>query len=142
MTLGVVGRKVGMTQIFTENGERIPVTLVETGPVTVVQVGLMSMGAVAKRDGIDLTNAVVEVELVGTPPPKIGYSAVNAIISMPPGIDPGDRDKLERAADACPIKHSLNPNIDVSVLFEYDKGHPSSVKLATRSDSYRLRGCL
>ena len=38
MIHGLLGRKVGMTQIFTEAGERIPVTLVEVGPVTVVQV--------------------------------------------------------------------------------------------------------
>lgn len=38
MIHGLLGRKVGMTQIFTDAGERIPVTLVEAGPVTVVQV--------------------------------------------------------------------------------------------------------
>ena len=29
MTKGILGRKVGMTQIFAENGELIPVTVVE-----------------------------------------------------------------------------------------------------------------
>ncbi len=38
MIQGMLGRKIGMTQIFTEEGERVMVTLVETGPVTVVQV--------------------------------------------------------------------------------------------------------
>ena len=38
MIHGLLGRKIGMTQIFTETGERIPVTIVEAGPVTVVQV--------------------------------------------------------------------------------------------------------
>lgn len=38
MIQGILGRKIGMTQIYTENGERISVTLVEAGPVTVVQV--------------------------------------------------------------------------------------------------------
>jgi large subunit ribosomal protein L3 len=38
MIHGLLGRKIGMTQIFTETGERIPVTVVEVGPVTVVQV--------------------------------------------------------------------------------------------------------
>jgi len=38
MIHGLLGRKIGMTQIFTETGERIPVTVVEAGPVTVVQV--------------------------------------------------------------------------------------------------------
>ncbi len=38
MIHGLLGRKIGMTQIFTERGERIPVTLVEAGPVRVVQI--------------------------------------------------------------------------------------------------------
>jgi large subunit ribosomal protein L3 len=38
MLNGLLGRKIGMTQYFTEEGERVPVTVVEAGPVTVVQV--------------------------------------------------------------------------------------------------------
>ncbi|MCD6550605.1 50S ribosomal protein L3 [bacterium] len=34
----ILGKKIGMSQIFNENGEVIPVTLVEAGPCTVVQV--------------------------------------------------------------------------------------------------------
>ena len=29
MTKGILGRKIGMTQVFIENGELIPVTVVE-----------------------------------------------------------------------------------------------------------------
>lgn len=35
---GILGKKVGMTQVFTENGELIPVTVVETTPNVVLQV--------------------------------------------------------------------------------------------------------
>ena len=35
---GILGRKIGMTQIFTEDGEVVPVTVVEAGPVVVTQV--------------------------------------------------------------------------------------------------------
>lgn len=35
---GILGRKIGMTQIFTEHGEVIPVTVVEAGPVVVTQI--------------------------------------------------------------------------------------------------------
>ncbi|MDH4246909.1 MAG: 50S ribosomal protein L3 [Deltaproteobacteria bacterium] len=38
MIKGILGRKIGMTRIFTPSGEAITVTLVEVGPVTVVQV--------------------------------------------------------------------------------------------------------
>jgi large subunit ribosomal protein L3 len=37
-TKGILGRKVGMTQVFTETGELIPVTVVETTPNVVLQV--------------------------------------------------------------------------------------------------------
>ena len=37
MLNGLLGKKVGMTQFFTEDGERVPVTVVQSGPVTVIQ---------------------------------------------------------------------------------------------------------
>jgi large subunit ribosomal protein L3 len=38
MAIGVVGRKVGMTRVFTEAGEHIPVTVIEVQPNRVTQV--------------------------------------------------------------------------------------------------------
>jgi large subunit ribosomal protein L3 len=38
MKEGLIGRKRGMTQVFGEDGNRIPVTVVEAGPCTVVGV--------------------------------------------------------------------------------------------------------
>ena len=38
MTKGILGKKVGMTQIFTEAGELIPVTVIEAAPNVVLQV--------------------------------------------------------------------------------------------------------
>ena len=37
MKKGILGRKVGMTQIFTETGLSVPVTVIEAGPCFVVQ---------------------------------------------------------------------------------------------------------
>ena len=37
-TKGIFGKKVGMTQVFTENGELVPVTVVEVGTNVVLQV--------------------------------------------------------------------------------------------------------
>lgn len=37
MKKGLIGKKVGMTQIFAEDGTRIPVTVVEAGPCVVLQ---------------------------------------------------------------------------------------------------------
>jgi large subunit ribosomal protein L3 len=35
---GIIGKKVGMTQIFDENGQVIPVTVIEAGPCYVTQI--------------------------------------------------------------------------------------------------------
>lgn len=37
MNKGLIGRKIGMTQIFNEAGKVVPVTVVEAGPCVVVQ---------------------------------------------------------------------------------------------------------
>lgn len=42
---GILGRKVGMTQVFDETGEVIPVTVIEAGPCFVTQVRTL------ERDG-------------------------------------------------------------------------------------------
>ena len=38
MRVGLLGRKVGMTQIYLEDGTAVPVTVLECGPCTVLQV--------------------------------------------------------------------------------------------------------
>jgi large subunit ribosomal protein L3 len=38
MTIGIVGRKAGMTRVFTESGESVPVTVIECLPNRVTQV--------------------------------------------------------------------------------------------------------
>ena len=38
MKKGIIGRKIGMTQIFDEKGNVIPVTVIEAGPCVVAQV--------------------------------------------------------------------------------------------------------
>jgi len=37
MTKGLIGKKLGMTQLFAENGNVVPVTVLEVGPCTVIQ---------------------------------------------------------------------------------------------------------
>ena len=38
MLSGLLGRKVGMTQVFGENGTAIPVTVIEAGPCIITQI--------------------------------------------------------------------------------------------------------
>lgn len=37
MVKGIIGKKIGMTQIFTENGTVVPVTVVQAGPCVITQ---------------------------------------------------------------------------------------------------------
>jgi large subunit ribosomal protein L3 len=37
MIKGILGKKLGMTQVFAADGQRIPVTVIEAGPCTVLQ---------------------------------------------------------------------------------------------------------
>jgi large subunit ribosomal protein L3 len=36
MTIGILGRKLGMTQVYTEEGKAVPVTVIQAGPCPVV----------------------------------------------------------------------------------------------------------
>jgi large subunit ribosomal protein L3 len=46
-TLGIIARKLGMTQVFLEDGSVVPVTVVEAGPCSVIQ------KKTKERDGYD-----------------------------------------------------------------------------------------
>ncbi|HPH98218.1 MAG TPA: 50S ribosomal protein L3 [Anaerolineaceae bacterium] len=51
---GLIGKKIGMTQIFDENGVAVPVTLIEAGPCYVTQVRTVeSEGYSAVQLGFD-----------------------------------------------------------------------------------------
>lgn len=56
MNKAIIGRKVGMTQIFTPEGRVIPVTVVEAGPCPVVQIKTVEKdGYAALKLGFDET---------------------------------------------------------------------------------------
>ena len=38
MTIGIVGKKIGMTRIFTDEGKSLPVTVIEAQPNRVTQI--------------------------------------------------------------------------------------------------------
>ncbi len=48
MAIAILGKKVGMTQVFDEDGNRVPVTVIEAGPCPVLQVKTAE-----GRDGYD-----------------------------------------------------------------------------------------
>lgn len=60
MVRGILGRKLGMTQIFNEKGELVPVTVVQAGPCVVVQL------KTEDRDGY----SAAQIGLVEGKPPR------------------------------------------------------------------------
>ncbi len=111
------GKSVEMDCPYTGKGEELsPGNLLEAALAGCM---MISMGPMAAREGIDLTEAKISVDVVGTPPPKIDYSAIHVEVNMPAGLTEQQRIKMERAADACPIKHSFKSDIELSVAFHY-----------------------
>ena len=43
MSIGILGKKLGMSQLFDENGNAVPVTLIQAGPCKVTQLKTISM---------------------------------------------------------------------------------------------------
>jgi large subunit ribosomal protein L3 len=61
MVNGIIGRKVGMTQLFAEDGSVVPATVIKAGPCVVVQ------RKTAKTDGYES----VQIGLVDAKPAKV-----------------------------------------------------------------------
>ena len=53
MPLGLIGTKVGMTQVYTEKGQMAPVTVLQVGPCTVLQVKARADGQVTLAGCVD-----------------------------------------------------------------------------------------
>ena len=57
MNKAIIGRKAGMTQVFTAEGKAIPVTVIEAGPCPVVQIKTVEKdGYAALKLGFDETS--------------------------------------------------------------------------------------
>jgi len=93
---GLVGKKVGMTQIFDDSGEAVPVTLIEAGPCYVTQIRR------PKRDGY---NAV-----------QLGFGEVN-----PRRLSGGQLGHIKRN-NVPPLRHLREFRVkEVSDIQEGDK---------------------
>lgn len=66
MSVGLLGNKIGMTQIFDESGNIIPVTILKVGPCVVTQI---------KREATDGYNAL-----------QVGYSNISSRLLTQPQL--------------------------------------------------------
>jgi putative redox protein len=77
------------------------------------------MGIVAEHDNVDLIGTTINVtkEMVNKPIRRIGKLTV--IINVPNKISPENQLKLEKTADACPVKQSLHPDVVIDMRFNW-----------------------
>jgi large subunit ribosomal protein L3 len=108
----IVGKKLGMTQVFSEDGERIPVTVIEAGPCQVTAVRdperdgyaavQLAFGEVAERK---LTKAELgHLKKAGAPPSRTlvefrdqGEHSIGDVLTVEQ-FEPGQRVKVAGVA--------------------------------------------
>lgn len=75
-----------------------------------------TMAIVGERDGIDLKETKFSViKEMNQAPRRIGVLTVE--ITLPKGLTPEQKIKMERAAKACPVHHSLHPDVKINLTF-------------------------
>ncbi|MBM4370002.1 MAG: 50S ribosomal protein L3 [Deltaproteobacteria bacterium] len=112
---GILGRKIGMTQIFDDRGEVVPVTVVEAGPCTVMQVK-----SEAGRDGY----AAV----------KLGFDAIEERKSSKPELG-----RLQKAG-LKPMRFVREVRIPEAELAEYSVGQQITADLFESGDFVNVTG--
>jgi large subunit ribosomal protein L3 len=76
---GVIGRKVGMTRVFDQDGNVVPVTVIETGPCPVIQVktkdrdgyDAVQLGFGSRKENRTNRSLMGRVKKAGVPPVRI-----------------------------------------------------------------------
>ncbi len=102
MFKGLIGKKIGMTQIFNEDGAAIPVTLIEAGPCYVTQVRRPEKdGYAAVQLGFQEVNPkrltggqLGHLKRVGVPPLRY----LREFRVKDPDVEEGDKVTVERFA--------------------------------------------
>ncbi len=85
---------------------------------------LTTVAMVAQRHQLDLTglSACMEKDMQSAPSHRIASIGMTITLPMSVRLSPADRSRLENAAQRCPVKQSLHPEIDVRVEFVYPDG--------------------
>jgi len=96
MTLGLLGKKLGMTQLFQEDGTCVPVTVVQAGPCKVLQVKTASASELPEEHRQAATNRGKKLGRVERARRDDGYYAVQL------GFEP----KSEKAASKPEAGHA------------------------------------
>lgn len=91
-----------------------PTDLTATSLATCV---MTILGIQAKGLGLDFRGLRVDVEKHMTAQPPRRIAKLEATIRMPAGIAEDLRERLIRAAHACPVKQSLHPDVEIALTW-------------------------
>ncbi|MCK9221833.1 MAG: 50S ribosomal protein L3 [Limnochordia bacterium] len=124
MAIGLVGRKIGMTQIFDDKGNAIPVTVLQAGPCVVVQ------KKTAEKDGYAAVQLGFGEEKHPSKPTaghfsKAGISPCRYLREF--RLEPTDLDKLEVGAQVTTEIFKAGQLVDV-IGQSKGKGFAGSIK--------------
>lgn len=127
MALGLIGKKVGMTQIFDENGFVVPVTVIQAGPCPVVQRKTSDVTERVKK--IKLKNgSVLEVKVrktEGYDAAKIGFIEKTKNVSKPEHGQFPEGTKPQKYLRECRIEagEAVEAGSELKVDFFQDSGY-------------------
>jgi len=82
---------------------------------------LFSMGVQARHDALDIKDTVVDVAFTVTDKPFPHLDSITLVFNMPHDYSPKDREKLEKAAERCPLKASFRPETNIIAKFNYKR---------------------
>ena len=130
----LLGTKIGMTQIISENGEAVPVTLIQAGPCTVTQVKTVDTDGytavqVAYGEGKNLSKAVAGHLKAAEVTPK--YLREFRVDELPESIKVGDVIDVD--------SFQLGDKVDASGISK-GKGFAGTVKRHNYNTSKKTHG--
>lgn len=123
MVLGVIGKKLGMTQIFDDNGLVVPVTVVQVDPLTVTQV------KTTDKEGYEAVQiGAVETKKRRLSRPELKHLEKNSLPAF----------KLLKEFRVKNIKdYSVGQKIDLSIFSDVEK-----VDVTGKSIGKGFQGCI
>lgn len=109
--LGILGRKVGMTQVYDESGKAVPVTVVEAGPCDVLQV------RDADRDGYE----AIQIGYLDKPRRLASRSERGQVAKLD--------SKRSKARSAAGVELSAKPNCEPKRFIREFRGTPGELEV-------------
>lgn len=126
MTLGLVGRKLGMTRVFTDAGQSVPVTVLEVLPNRVAQVKTQ---AAEGYSAVQLTTGAVKASRLNKPESghfaKAGVEAGRGLWEFP--VAEGELEELKAGVELTAERFAEGQKVDVTAISR-GKGFAGTVK--------------